>query len=274
LTAPPATGADLTSWRVDISDPELDPRWAANYDQENRWDQDDEFYLALAAERPGCRVVDLGCGTGRLTIALATAGHPVVGVDPNPAFLAIAAGKGGSERVAWVRGTSRDLPSGAFDLALMTSHVAQVFITDWEWVEVLGDMRRALAPGGVLAFESRHPAYRAWERWADAWDGVRREVLADGTVVDMYTTTTFVDDVFTADSASVLSDGTEDHRPVEQALAPGTTWSRARWSYRFRSPELIRRSLEEAGFRVERMLGGWQGEPLGQGDEIVVVASR
>lgn len=259
---------------VDITDPELDPRWAANYDEDNVWREDDEFYLRLVGGDSPARVMDLGCGTGRLTTALASRGHQVLGVDPNPAFLALAAQKPGAERVAWIRGTSADIPSQSFDYALMTSHVAQVFITDAEWDLVLSDLRRAVVPGGVLAFESRDPAARAWEDWARDFDGGHRDELPDGSVLDTSTTIRFVRGVFRAETYSVLSDGSCPHLPRERALEPGTTWARAEWAYRFRPPDLLRRSLERAGFVVDEMLGGWAGEPLGQGcGEIVVIAS-
>jgi hypothetical protein len=61
-----------------------------------------------------------------------------------------------------------------------------------------------------------------------------------------------------------------DH-PVE--LLPGATLSTARWGYRFRTADAIRQSLEEAGFTIEQMYGGWRHETVGRGvGEIVVVA--
>ena len=109
---------------MDIDDPELDPRLAAQYDLDNQWGEDLDFFVALVADRPKRRVADVGCGTGRLTVALALDGHAVTGVDPNPAFLAIAATKEGASCVRWIRGTSASLPSDSFDVVLMTSHVA------------------------------------------------------------------------------------------------------------------------------------------------------
>ena len=276
--APPARypkGRRRPLTTLDISDPELDARFAAGYDGQNQWRVDDEFFLALAKLEAG-RVVDVGCGTGRLTIMLANAGLDVTGVDPNPAFINIAYAKPGTDRVAWIRGTAADLPDQAFDTALMTSHVAQVFLTNADWADVLSDLKRCLRPGGLLAFDTRDPADKAWVRWASdhGYVGEERVVLPDGLVRD--TTTTFVsytDGVAMFETSAVLSDGTAHHRPEDQDLSPGTLWSRARWAYRFRRPELVKRSLEHAGFQVENMFGGWQQEPLGHGvGEIVVLA--
>ena len=224
-----------------IDDPELDPRIAAAYDGENTWGADFEHFLGVVTARPGARVVDLGCGTGTLTTAIALAGHHVTGVDPNPAFLAIAAAKPGGELVRWVRGTSADLVDDCAEVALMTSHVAQVFLGDDEWASVLSDLRRALVPGGVLAFDTRDPAARAWESWPAAM----RIDLPGGGVAVLEHAKTFVDGIASFDGTVVVSHDGSD--------GPGATWSRTRWGYRFRPVELVQSSLEAAGFRVDQL---------------------
>jgi ubiquinone/menaquinone biosynthesis C-methylase UbiE len=216
------------------------PNVAAAYDAENAWGRDDDFFLALAAETPGSRVLDLGCGTGRLTVALAEAGHDVTGVDPAGAMLAVAHEKAGAEKVTWIEGTAAAAPAESFDLALMTSHVAQVFVDDASWRETLRHLAAALVPGGRLAFDARDPAARAWEGWAGATS------TGEGTVS------------FTS----------ENELPDGSVLAVEST-------LRFRTEPELRDSLESAGFAVDAVYGGWSREPVGDGDgELIVVASR
>ena len=216
------------------------PSIAAAYDAENAWGRDDEFFLALAAETPSSRVLDLGCGTGRLTVALAAAGHSVTGVDPAGAMLAAARAKPEAEKVTWIEGTAASAPRQAFDLALMTSHVAQVFVDDAEWSDTIRHLAGALVPGGRLVFDSRDPAARAWEDWP----GVTS--VCEGAV--SFTSTNALPD------GSVLA--------VDSIL-------------RFRTEAELRDSLAASGFTVEAVYGGWAREPVGAGDgELIVVASR
>lgn len=102
------------------------------YDAQCLWGREDQLFFDLAAETPGARILDLGCGTGRITLRLAAAGHRVVGVDPARASLEAARLKPGADQVTWMEGTAADIPSAAFDLALMTSHVAQFMSSDAE----------------------------------------------------------------------------------------------------------------------------------------------
>ncbi|MEZ4673141.1 MAG: class I SAM-dependent methyltransferase [Caldilineaceae bacterium] len=68
----------------------VDPRLVALYDSANPWGADSDFYLQLADELGAETIVDLGCGTGLLTTALAVGARTVIGIDPAPAMLAIA----------------------------------------------------------------------------------------------------------------------------------------------------------------------------------------
>jgi SAM-dependent methyltransferase len=235
-----------------------DPRLVEVYDAECPWGPDDDYFLASVEEVGGGRVLDLGCGTGRLTLALA-AGHYVTGVDPAPASLAAARAKPGADRVTWVEGTSEVLADDTFDVAVMTSHVAQFFVADDEWEVVLADLARSLRPGGRLTFDTRDPRDRAWERWNPA-DSRRQITLNDGQVVDVRTEVTSVDgDVVAFTHRYTFPDGEELTSTA---------------SLRFRPEDEVRASLTDAGFTVDDIHGGWRREPVGEGDgELLVVAT-
>ena len=107
------------------------------YDAQCLWGREDQLFFDLAAETPRPSTLAPGCGAGRITLRLAAAGHRVTGVDPARASLEAARRKPGAEQVTWVEGTTADLPAAdlpvaAFDLALMTSHVAQFMTGDAE----------------------------------------------------------------------------------------------------------------------------------------------
>lgn len=100
----------------------------------------------------GRRVLDLGCGKGRFGRALVARGARVVGLDLSAAMLRSAEGL---ERV---RGSARRLPfdSGAFDRVV----AVEVFehLPPAAWDRTLAEIRRVLAPGGVLAIVDKNAA--------------------------------------------------------------------------------------------------------------------
>jgi ubiquinone/menaquinone biosynthesis C-methylase UbiE len=107
-----------------------------------------------AAIQPGHRILDIGCGTGSLTV-LAKRLHPdahVVGIDPDAKALARAARKAERWRVAiqFERGFSDRLPhpDGSFDAVL--SSLMFHHLTREEKLGTLQEVRRVLRPGGSL----------------------------------------------------------------------------------------------------------------------------
>ena len=235
-----------------------DPRLVEVYDAMCPWSRDDDFFASVVTESGAAvRVLDLGCGTGRLALGLAAAGNTVTGIDPARASLAAARAKPCAGNVTWIEGTSASAAIDAFDVAVMTSHVAQFFVTDDEWASTLHDLRRALVDGGRLTFDARDPSARAWERWPIDWD--RTVTLPDGRVVRLAVEITNVEGhVVSHDIGYEFLDG--------DVLVSSAT-------LRFRSEAEVRETLADAGFEVEHIFGGWNREPIGHADgEFLVVA--
>jgi SAM-dependent methyltransferase len=140
---------------------------AALYDHDYRRRRDDvRFYRTLAAEHGG-PVLDLACGTGRLMLPLLRDGHTVVGLDHAPPMLARAAAKiarlgpARRRRALLLRADLRRFAfRRRFGFAVAAFHSIQHLITDGDLLRFLRAARRALAPGGWLAFDVFAPEPR------------------------------------------------------------------------------------------------------------------
>ncbi len=111
--------------------------------------------LKLAKPR-GKRALDLCCGPGRCSIALARRGFAVTGVDRTRFLLAEARRRARAARVTieWVRADMRDfVRPGAFDLVLSMFTSFGYFDDKREDVTVLKNMFTSLRPGGACVIE-------------------------------------------------------------------------------------------------------------------------
>src|SRR5262245_3336511 len=139
--------------------PYSDAEAAALYDVLNPWSADSDFYLPLVMAADS--VLDVGCGTGTLLHRARQEGHNgrLCGVDPEQAMVARALGR---DDIEWVDGTAAGMTwAGEFELAVMTGHAFQMLVSDDEVRASLAAIRRALAPRGCFAFETRNPRLRA-----------------------------------------------------------------------------------------------------------------
>jgi SAM-dependent methyltransferase len=93
-------------------------------------------------------VLDAGCGTGRVAVELARRGIDVVGVDLDPAMLAVARDK--SPDVTWIVGdlATVDL-ARRFDVVVLAGNV-MIFLTPGSEMAVVANMARHVGPGGAL----------------------------------------------------------------------------------------------------------------------------
>ena len=237
----------------------VDERLVALYDRENARGADTDFYVGLAADLGARTILDLGCGTGLLTCELAADGRQVSGVDPAPAMLAIARSQPGAERVRWVEGDAGALGTPWANPTIMTGNVAQVFLDDAEWATTLRAIHAALRPSGHLAFESRNPDDRAWERW-------NREATYKQLDSPYGPLETWLE-LLGVGAGRVRFAGHNVFIDTGEVVV-------VRSELRFRSRAELTDSLTSAGFAVEQVYGDWLRGPLVGTSRVMVFVAR
>lgn len=138
---------------------------AALYDYEYRRRRADvSFYRELARRRGATRILELGAGTGRVTIPLARDGRSVTALDQSPAMLARLQARvsrlapAAAARITPVSGDLRSFTvGGRFPLAIAAFNVLEHLYTRGEVTACLQRIAAHLAPGGAFAFDVQLP---------------------------------------------------------------------------------------------------------------------
>jgi SAM-dependent methyltransferase len=231
-------------------------RLAEIYDPLDPDRSDLDAYVALVDEFGATSVLDIGCGTGTFACLLARRGNDITGIDPANASLDVARRKPGADGVRWLAGDAAALPPLQVDMVTMTGNVAQVFLTDDDWLSTLRAVRAALRPGGHVMFEVRNPAREAWREW-NREHTFRRVDLPEVGIVETWVDLTDISPplvsfrwrfTFEKDGAVLFSDST----------------------LRFRDQNEIAGALQATGFVVEEV----RHAPDRPGLEFVFIARR
>jgi SAM-dependent methyltransferase len=136
--------------RVPLSPEHYDERWEAlaarGVEVHGEADLVDGLLPAL-----GARILDAGCGTGRVAIELARRGYTTLGVDVDPDLLARARAK--APTLEWIEGDLATLAPatapGPFAAAVLAGNV-MIFVARGTEARVLANVSARLAPGGLL----------------------------------------------------------------------------------------------------------------------------
>lgn len=251
--------------------PFVAPEIAALYDC-FPFESDIPFYLRLA-DRAGRRVLEAGCGTGRVLLPLARGGCQVVGLDASPAMVRLCNEKLEHEakevrlRTQVIEADMRDFDAdGPFDLAFVAVKSFAYLQTAADQLAALHSLGRHLRPGGLLALDLLQPS-PAW--LAEPVGSLRQDLsrqLPDGTVL---VRTEAVVGTDLAAQVKVI-------RSAYELIAPDGTVTKqlVEWPYRFTFRYEVEHLLARAGFTVDGVYGGYEGEPLTSASTAMLFVGR
>lgn len=243
--------------------------YAAFYDWENARTvkrRDVSFWQRLAAAADG-PVLELGCGTGRISLPLARRGLPIVGIDRSAPMLARARAKTTRARLAHrlrlVRGDIRALPfrPRGFVLVMAPYGILQSLTHERDLRETLKSAAQMLRRGGRLGIDLV-PDLPAWSEYREkkTLSGPLgrggRVTLVESVRQDRRRRLTIFDQVYT--------------------LARGRQRRVHRFTLTFRTlsvPEMVGR-LERAGFGIEAVLGDYRGSPWDLRADVWLILAR
>jgi SAM-dependent methyltransferase len=235
------------------------------YDLEYAHDYDVPFWLSLA-EREGGPIVEWGAGTGRLAVPLAEAGFDVTGVEISERMVEEGRKKDGT--VEWVRKDMRSAKLGRrykFAICAFNSFLCLLSVDDA--LAFLRNAREHLEPGGLLGIEVsafspeelvdppggpelRHDFTRELsdgrlDRFSISWYDAASQLLRMRLFYELY------------GASGVLKDR-RAHDLTIRVTGRGEL-------------ELM---LRLAGFEVEAVYGGFEGEPFASGSDRLIVLAR
>jgi SAM-dependent methyltransferase len=236
------------------------------------------FYAKLARDAGG-RVLELACGTGRVTLALAEQGFDITGVDISEGMLTMARRKAAGlpdtvrNRLTIVHQDMArlDLPA-RFGFAFVPFRSFQHLLTIDLQRAALASIARHLLPGGRLALHLFDPRF---DLLGGAPAPGAATLPAEISGADPATGHRFVGEILRTrfDHLAQVRRDVWRYRELNAArtvVADETREMALRWTYRHE----LRHLLELCGLAVEAEYSDFAGAPPAYGEELVVVARR
>lgn len=231
-------------WESMYSQEEYSWFWPPAFDPASN-DPHVDSVIGLLGARPGTRVLDLACGLGWLTIALAQRGYRVTGYDLSAQLLQRAeraANETGVD-VEWIHGDMRTLPgewSNTFDYVTLTLSEFGCFC-DTENQQVLHQVNRVLKPEGRFLLDIV----------------VNRDGLVHGAGMS---------DCLEGDGFFISQQGSFDlltgiHKRKFRWYRDGSVHE-TEWQIRAYTPPEVMQMLKSAALQVVSVHGTMMGDPL------------
>jgi ubiquinone/menaquinone biosynthesis C-methylase UbiE len=245
--------------------------YAPFYDWENAQTlgrRDVPFWRRVSTAAGG-PVLELGCGTGRVSVPLARAGVTLVGVDRSTPMLERARQqilRSSNPQILkclrLVRGDIRALPfeTAAFPMVIAPYGILQSLIRPRDLTAALASVARVIAPGGTFGIDLV-PDVPKWREYENRVQLRGRARGAQLTLIE-----------------SVRQDPKRHLTTFEQKYLErkGNITREHRFDLTFRTLTVRQMTgqLERAGFRVDAVLGDYRGRPWDDRADVWIIMAK
>lgn len=113
--------------------------------------------LLMLYKVPGQKLLDLGCGTGNITLRLAQKGWQITAVDQSAEMLAKAQAKSDTDNVCWQEGNITLMDFEGYDGVIATFDVFNYLLEAGDLQDLLQNLAMGLNDNGLLIFDINTP---------------------------------------------------------------------------------------------------------------------
>jgi len=228
------------------------------------------FYIGVIPS-PEARILELGCGTGRVLLPLAEKCGYIHGLDLSEAMVAVCRRKLEATGIALTKAQVevQDITNFAlhqtFDLIIAPYRVLQNLETVAAVSDLFRCIRQHLAPGGsciLNVFRPKGDPETLRRGWCTEQETSEWEVAVEGGRVTCYDRRLRMDADKMVLYPELIYRCYQGETLVEEAML--------KIAMRCYYPEEFVQLIVHQGFRVLHQWGGYKGEPYGQGSELVV----
>jgi len=252
-------------------------KWVADmYDQKVTETKDVDFLLSLVGQAPK-KILEVCCGSGRILVPLAKAGHNVTGFDADEFMLAkIPAKARGLTNIQWRAADAiHDDWGTEFDIVVLAGNILYNIVSDMDYAKsqelFIQKAASALMPGGYIYIEYQSGNYKVMQKDEESHKYSGERIIWDGTdndgndgkmilLAEEYDAETRLDS-FTRRFELTLKNGETITQDISCAK-------------HFAPLEQIHDWLKNAGFVVEQEYGGFNRKPVTDDSRGVVIYAR
>jgi SAM-dependent methyltransferase len=251
-------------------------RWVADmYDQKVTEIDDVNFMLSILGKQPR-KIFEVCCGSGRILVPLAKAGHTVSGMDADEFMLArISEKAGGLSNIAWRKGdVLNDVWGSGYDVVVLAGNILFNIISDLEYEQaqelLIKKAMSALSPGGYVYIDyqpGRHSLQHP-DRFTESsgewvvWEGCDGEGNCGrmSLISGHYDPKTCIDS-FTRHFELILGNGDIIRQDIPSMK-------------HFATLEQLHGWLALYGFSIEHEYSDWRGHPVVKDTQRVIIYAR